>query len=128
MQQVQLLYTYRNFLIHEMRRPGRGMDFDENDVEPYYHSTTYELGTSREVHTWRNPYRVRRGHVEFCSKGRFEPACGRGENQRGKGWSALRRQYAITAHRWGAYRYFVWGVFDTPQTQPGGADQPAPRC
>lgn len=32
----RLLWVYRNMLVHELRRPGRGMGFKEAD-EPYYH-------------------------------------------------------------------------------------------
>ncbi len=33
---LQLLYSHRNSLFHELRSPGYGMDFGEKD-EPYYH-------------------------------------------------------------------------------------------
>ena len=33
---LQLLYSHRNFLFHEMRSPGYGIDTKEHD-EPYYH-------------------------------------------------------------------------------------------
>ncbi len=32
----RLFYTYRNMLVHELRRPGRGMDFADA-ISPYYH-------------------------------------------------------------------------------------------
>ena len=34
----ELLYTYRNVLVHEFRVPGYGMDFDDTEVDPYTHS------------------------------------------------------------------------------------------
>lgn len=49
-QHVNLFYQYRNSLVHELRKPGYGMEFPENK-EPYYHpmldcetkQTTWEL-------------------------------------------------------------------------------------
>lgn len=32
-----LLYVYRNVLVHELRTPGYGMGFGEDDQEPFYH-------------------------------------------------------------------------------------------
>ena len=37
LQHYQLLYHYRNVLIHELRVPGYGMEFGDDDEEPYYH-------------------------------------------------------------------------------------------
>jgi hypothetical protein len=34
----QLLYVYRNMLVHEFRAPGYGMEFGEDDDKPFYHS------------------------------------------------------------------------------------------
>ena len=34
---INLLYEYRNSLIHELREPGYGMEFPEDREEPYYH-------------------------------------------------------------------------------------------
>lgn len=34
---AELLYTYRNHLIHEYRQPGYGMEFTDNKKVPYYH-------------------------------------------------------------------------------------------
>ena len=34
---VELLYTYRNNLIHEFRIPGHGMEFSNDNETPYYH-------------------------------------------------------------------------------------------
>lgn len=36
LQHYQLLYAYRNFLVHELRTPGYGMEFGD-DEEPFYH-------------------------------------------------------------------------------------------
>ncbi|MEA3195663.1 MAG: hypothetical protein QOD26_3996 [Betaproteobacteria bacterium] len=33
----RLLYLYRNMLVHELRRPGKGMDFVGTSDAPYYH-------------------------------------------------------------------------------------------
>jgi hypothetical protein len=32
-----LLYAYRNTLVHELRRPGYGMEFGKDYTEPFYH-------------------------------------------------------------------------------------------
>jgi hypothetical protein len=37
LQHYQLLYRYRNVLIHELRVPGYGMEFGDDDEDPYYH-------------------------------------------------------------------------------------------
>lgn len=55
---VHLLYAYRNFLVHEMRQPGRGMDFDRNDQEPYYHSMTH-IAEGRKSGSWELVYPAR---------------------------------------------------------------------
>lgn len=39
LQHYQLLYSYRNSLVHELRIPGYGMEFDE-DLEPFYHKVS----------------------------------------------------------------------------------------
>lgn len=39
LQHYNLLYTYRNSLVHEMRIPGYGVDFGDNNM-PYYHLMT----------------------------------------------------------------------------------------
>lgn len=36
----ELLYPFRNILLHEFRIPGYGMDFSDKDDEPYSHSHT----------------------------------------------------------------------------------------
>lgn len=36
-QHYSLLYRYRNYLVHESREPGAGMEFDSLVNEPYYH-------------------------------------------------------------------------------------------
>ena len=36
----QLLYVYRNMLVHEFRSPGRGIEFRGEDNEPFYHGMT----------------------------------------------------------------------------------------
>jgi hypothetical protein len=56
----QLLYVYRNSLVHELRTPGYGMEFGNNDKYPFYHgmSTVGKdgafIGTTIElVYPWR---------------------------------------------------------------------------
>jgi hypothetical protein len=46
LQHFQLLYVYRNSLVHELRTPGYGMEFGNDDQEPFYHgmSTTGKDG------------------------------------------------------------------------------------
>ena len=40
LQHFNLLYAYRNSLVHELREPGYGAEFDEDEKNPYYHSRT----------------------------------------------------------------------------------------
>lgn len=35
---VELLYTYRNHLVHEFREPGHGIEMSGDPTSPYYHS------------------------------------------------------------------------------------------
>jgi len=44
-----LLWTLRNYAIHEGRAPGYGVDFDLGDHSPYYHSLTHADGITK---TW----------------------------------------------------------------------------
>jgi hypothetical protein len=37
---LNLLYFHRNSLVHELREPGRGMEFTDDGTEPYYHGMT----------------------------------------------------------------------------------------
>jgi hypothetical protein len=37
---AELLYIYRNNLIHEFRQPGYGMEFSNDNASPYYHGMT----------------------------------------------------------------------------------------
>lgn len=37
---AELLYTYRNHLVHEFRQPGYGMELSDDPTTPYYHSMT----------------------------------------------------------------------------------------
>jgi hypothetical protein len=48
---VHLLYSYRNSLIHEMRKPGYGMEFTESEA-PFYMSMVNEDNKS----TWELAY------------------------------------------------------------------------
>jgi hypothetical protein len=48
LQHFNLLYAYRNSLVHELREPGYGMEFDEDEQYPYYHSRTIISGDGDE--------------------------------------------------------------------------------
>ena len=37
---LNLLYQYRNSLVHEFREPGEGMEFNSTHDEPFYHELT----------------------------------------------------------------------------------------
>jgi hypothetical protein len=37
---LNLLYQHRNSLVHELREPGYGMEFDATQDEPFYHGMT----------------------------------------------------------------------------------------
>ena len=50
---AELLYTYRNNLIHEFRIPGHGMEFSNDNESPYYHGMEH-LGSQTE--TWELVY------------------------------------------------------------------------
>lgn len=50
---VHLFYTYRNSLIHELRTPGYGIEFDK-DKEPFYHSMTDK--DENEITSWELVY------------------------------------------------------------------------
>jgi hypothetical protein len=41
---AELLYNYRNHLVHEFRQPGYGMDLSEMPTTPYYHELTKGAG------------------------------------------------------------------------------------
>lgn len=62
LQHVHLFYSYRNFLFHELRKPGYGMELKE-DKEPYYHSMTHLVD---ERSSWELVYPL----------GFFENICG----------------------------------------------------
>ncbi len=52
-----LLYAYRNHLIHEFREPGRGTELDQRDTSPYYFRMTHiSLCGSSEFETWELVY------------------------------------------------------------------------
>ena len=57
LRQVHLLYSYRNFLVHELRTPGRGIDCRDTDMEPYYHSMSYYSGGST-IRSWELVYPI----------------------------------------------------------------------
>lgn len=44
-----LLWRLRNFVIHELRNPGAGVDFELGEPSPYYHSLTHADGITQ---TW----------------------------------------------------------------------------
>lgn len=37
---LNLFYAYRNSLVHELREPGHGMEFNDTDKAPFYHGRT----------------------------------------------------------------------------------------
>ena len=43
---AELLYTYRNHLLHEFREPGYGMDFGDDLTNPYYRGMDHLTGKS----------------------------------------------------------------------------------
>lgn len=46
----ELLYTYRNHLVHEFRQPGYGIELSDDPSTPYYHSMTASMtGSSWEL-------------------------------------------------------------------------------
>jgi hypothetical protein len=54
---MNLLYAYRNHLIHEFREPGKGMEMDQRDTSPYYHRMTHILSNrSHGRETWELVY------------------------------------------------------------------------
>lgn len=57
---TDLLYIYRNHLVHEFRRPGSGMELDQRDTVPYYHGMTHLDHTGRTVNeSWELVYPLR---------------------------------------------------------------------
>lgn len=50
---VHLFYQYRNMLIHELRKPGYGMEYDDDD-SPFYHSMRYRNDNNKK--TWELVY------------------------------------------------------------------------
>jgi hypothetical protein len=53
LQHANLLYTYRNFLIHEMRKPGYGMDLGDRRL-PFYYSMSHLREGQKD--TWELVY------------------------------------------------------------------------
>jgi hypothetical protein len=53
---LELLYIYRNHLVHEFRKPGHGMEFSDNNESPYYHGMT---NLSLRKDTWELVYPTR---------------------------------------------------------------------
>jgi hypothetical protein len=51
---ANLLYTYRNHLVHEFREPGRGMEISNDNTTPYYHGLTDPQGHD----TWELVYPI----------------------------------------------------------------------
>jgi len=50
---AELLYTYRNNLIHEFREPGHGMEFSNDNESPYYHGMEH---LESKTETWELVY------------------------------------------------------------------------
>ena len=54
---VNLLYVYRNHLVHEFREPGNGSEMDHKDKVPYYHSLSHMNREGKiEKDTWELVY------------------------------------------------------------------------
>jgi len=54
---ADLLYIYRNHLIHEFREPGSGIEMDQRDTAPYYHGMTHLNHAGRIVNeSWELVY------------------------------------------------------------------------
>jgi|SRR5687767_5365294 len=51
-----LLYVYRNHLVHEFREPGHGVEMDQRDISPYYHRLTNLTAGSTNKETWELVY------------------------------------------------------------------------
>jgi hypothetical protein len=51
-----LLYVYRNHLIHEFREPGHGKEMDQGEESPYYHSLTNLTAGRTNKQTWELVY------------------------------------------------------------------------
>lgn len=69
LQHVELLYAYRNTLVHEFRIPGYGMEFAEDENPFYHHMSHIEddstdeddsllRGTAELVYPWRFLHRL----------------------------------------------------------------------
>lgn len=56
-QHVNLFYSYRNSLVHELREPGYGMEVHNSD-EPFYHSMQAPQDIGTERCTWELVYPV----------------------------------------------------------------------
>jgi hypothetical protein len=50
-----LLYLYRNHLVHEFREPGNGVE-KQGDISPYYHSLTHLTAKGGNKKTWELVY------------------------------------------------------------------------
>ena len=54
---ADLLYIYRNHLVHEFREPGSGMEMNQRRIEPYYHGMTHLDNMGRSVtESWELVY------------------------------------------------------------------------
>lgn len=51
-----LLYVYRNHLVHEFREPGHALEMDQRDISPYYHSLTNLSAETQNKETWELVY------------------------------------------------------------------------
>jgi hypothetical protein len=61
----ELLYSLRNALIHELRTPGHGLNFDDNEDEPYHHSYN---GPRQTVFPSAFLYKLASGCIEGLGK------------------------------------------------------------
>jgi hypothetical protein len=54
---LNLLYTYRNHLIHEFREPGEGMETDHREKSPHYFPMTHlQIDGHHERESWELVY------------------------------------------------------------------------
>lgn len=57
---LNLLYTYRNYLVQEFREPGHGGEMNHKDTSPYYYALTHlnQFDKTQRKDTWELVYPV----------------------------------------------------------------------
>ena len=76
----QLLYTYRNHLIHEFREPGRGMDLGIDLPPTPYYLGMDRLSTGQSSWELVFPVQFLRGLCEGCINGLEAQLCANNQN------------------------------------------------